>query len=104
MVERWPGVFIPSVPEKQALGNLKTDFIEQRKVLLNQFVLNISNQQSLFYSDEFRIFLRASNENFEKSINALPKQSYSDIINKFQFAFPDLAGKEINSELELKIT
>ena len=27
MVDRWPGVFIASLPEKQAIGNLKQEFI-----------------------------------------------------------------------------
>jgi hypothetical protein len=52
---------------------LKQDFIEQRKLLLNEFVNNIAKVKPLYYSDEFRIFIRASGDNLEKSINTLPK-------------------------------
>ena len=104
MVQRWPGVFIPSIPEKQKIGNLKKNFIDERVKLLDQFVKKIAMVKSLYFSDEFRLFLKNDNDGFEKQLNQLPKQTYSDLISKFQYAFPQLAGTEINSELELKIT
>lgn len=64
MVSRWPGVFIASVPEKKAVGNMSPFFIEQRRQALNSFVNKIAQTPPLFYSDEFRIFLRAANDNF----------------------------------------
>jgi len=38
MVQRWPGVFIPSIPEKQKIGNMKKNFIDERLKLLDEFV------------------------------------------------------------------
>lgn len=83
LVGRWPGVFVPSLPGKQALGNLKEGFVESRRTALDKFVKRLSLLRPIFYSDEFRIFLRASNDHFKSSINSLPLQSHSDIINKF---------------------
>lgn len=104
MVQRWPGVFIPSIPEKQKIGNMKKNFIDERLKLLDEFVQKISLMKALYYCDEFRLFLKKDNDSFEKSLSQLPKQSYNDLIRKFQYAFPQLEDTEINSELELKIT
>ncbi len=97
MVQRWPGVFIASVPEKKAVGNMTASFVEQRRAALNSFVNKLAQVPALFYSDEVREFLRDSQENFPASLNRLPKQSHGDIISKYQMAFPHLAGKEINT-------
>lgn len=36
-VDRWPGLYIPPLPEKVTFGNKKNDFIEERSFLLNMF-------------------------------------------------------------------
>jgi hypothetical protein len=31
MLIRWPGIYIPEIPPKKALGNMNKEFIEKRK-------------------------------------------------------------------------
>lgn len=45
----------------------------------------------LYYSKEFQIFLKNSNFEIEKIIATLPKQSYQDIIQKYQINFKILS-------------
>jgi hypothetical protein len=42
LIERWPSCYIPSIPAKKAVGNLDTEFIEERREMLERFVLKIS--------------------------------------------------------------
>lgn len=46
----------------------------------------------LYYSEEFKIFLKNPNVEIEKTIAALPKQSYEDILQKYQINFKILSG------------
>lgn len=56
--ERWPGCFIPCIPEKQILGDKEDGFIEERRSLLNRFVYECSKFPFIIESKEFRIFAR----------------------------------------------
>ena len=63
MVERWPGCYIPAIPEKLAysidVGNMKmqdnndAEFVEARRVLLEQFIRQLSHFAYLVESREF---------------------------------------------------
>ena len=68
MVKRWPGVYIPPIPEKKAVGNMDSKFIEERRQLLEKFCLKVSELPHLFYSDEFKVFLRSINQDLEKVV------------------------------------
>ena len=39
---RWPGCYMPSIPEKKVVGKEDEKFIEERRVLLNRFMKEIS--------------------------------------------------------------
>jgi len=53
LVERWPGCFIPSMPPKKAVGNLTIEFIEKRRIHLEEFCKRIASLPYLYYSEEF---------------------------------------------------
>lgn len=63
MLERWPGCFIPAIPEKIALtidmSNMKmqnnddAEFVEGRRILLEQFIRQLSHFDYLLESKEF---------------------------------------------------
>jgi sorting nexin-1/2/sorting nexin-4 len=42
LTERWPGCFVPCIPEKQILGDNEPGFIEERRSLLNRFFYECS--------------------------------------------------------------
>lgn len=46
----------------------------------------------LYYSEEFKLFLKNPNADLEKAIAALPKQTYEDILQKYQISFKMLSG------------
>eukprot|EP01016_Furgasonia_blochmanni_P040070 TRINITY_DN5071_c0_g1_i4.p1 TRINITY_DN5071_c0_g1~~TRINITY_DN5071_c0_g1_i4.p1 ORF type:complete len:378 (-),score=137.15 TRINITY_DN5071_c0_g1_i4:353-1486(-) len=104
MVLRWPGCYIPPVPPKKAVGNMDQKFIEDRRRALETFCLSMAKLTHLYYSDEFKIFLRSNTPDIEKALGALPRQSYDDVINKYSNLFHYLSGKEINADLVVKIS
>ena len=105
---RWPGCYVPPLPPKQAMvnqiiakkilvenkkqGNLDNEFIEERRKFLQNFCRKMTELPHLFYSEEFKLFLRSSTDNIEKLITGLLKQSYDDILQKYQVAFKMLSG------------
>lgn len=64
--QRWPGCFIPPIPPKQAIGNLEDKFIDERKVLLDNFIKQLATSKFIWYSDEMQIFVRQPDTDLEK--------------------------------------
>jgi hypothetical protein len=58
MSARWPGIFIPCIPPKKAVGNKDVKFIVERRYFLERFLKQISQFSFLVNSEEFRIFAR----------------------------------------------
>ncbi|EGR30040.1 PX domain protein [Ichthyophthirius multifiliis] len=105
LTQRWPGCFIPPLPSKKILGNKDTKFLEDRRKFLIYFIDKISQLPYIWYSEENYSFIRnASNLDFEKIVEKMKKHTMDDIINKYKTTFSYLSGKEINSELQMKIT
>lgn len=70
--ERWPGCFIPCIPEKQILGDKEDGFIEERRSLLNRFILECSKFEFIINSEEFKIFAFQAGE-VGDTLERLPK-------------------------------
>lgn len=75
--ERWPGCYIPCIPEKSAInidvsksnplewslaGNKDGIFIEERRTLLERFLRELARYDFIIESKEFKIFSRGSGE------------------------------------------
>lgn len=60
LVESWPGIVIPPVPEKKVQGNKDSDFVLERKSMLDYFFRRLSGLDHLFYSKEVQTFLRGT--------------------------------------------
>lgn len=88
MVERWPGVYIPNIPPKKAVGNLDKKLIDIRMKLLNSFCTKIIKLRELSNSEEMKIFLSESNDVI-KALSAIPTQSYEELLEKYRRAFPN---------------
>ena len=41
LANRWPGVYIPGVPPKKAMGNLEEAFLQERRHFLDKFIKQI---------------------------------------------------------------
>ena len=86
LVERWPGIVIPSFPLKKLLDNNEhEDIIE---TMLNRFCHQISNIPFLFESPEMRCFL-GNYKDISKALSLLEPLSYQTLIKRFSETFPN---------------
>lgn len=51
--DRFPGLYVPPIPSKKAIGNTKSSFVEERCFLLNMFIKQLSRCPYLVESQEF---------------------------------------------------
>ncbi len=81
--ERWPGIPIPNLPPKKAIGNKDLKFINERRFYLERFLKKVSVFEFLLNSQEFLIFSRPSGD-VEKLLGNLPKSSTVDVVEKYR--------------------
>lgn len=55
---RWPGCYVPSIPEKKFLNDKNEEFIEERRSLLERFMKEIAKYDYIVFSKEFKLFAR----------------------------------------------
>jgi hypothetical protein len=72
LITRWPGCYMPSIPEKKVVGKEDEKFIEERRELLNRFMKEISKYEYITNSVEFKTFSRGKGE-VDKLLDKLPK-------------------------------
>lgn len=95
LVRHWPGCLVPKLPQKQALGNLTGSFIEERRKLLEIFLIKSANVNYYYNSEEFRMFLRGPAE-YHKSIANFRRQTFEQQAISYQFTFPNCKAFELN--------
>lgn len=89
--ERWPGCFIPTLPEKNLIKN-SPETIAERERLLDDFLKKVASNKNIYYGDEFQIFLRSGEMDISSNFEKQPKSSNQEIVNKYQSVFDSLAG------------
>ena len=83
--QRWPGIPIPRLPAKKAIGNKDIKFINERRFYLERFLKKISSYGFLMNAAEFKIFTRP-NGDIGKLIGQIPKASTQQIVEKYREA------------------
>ena len=73
--ERWPGCYVPAIPEKSVMGDKEEAFVEQRRSLLERFMRECGKYEYLIESKEFKIFTRSNAGEIDTVLAALPKQT-----------------------------
>ena len=58
LAQRWPGIYIPAIPEKKLVGNNDDGFLEERRHLLERFMKECGRLDYVTHSKEFKIFAR----------------------------------------------
>ena len=86
LLSRWPGIYIPAIPEKQLVGNKDVKFIEERRGLLERFLKEVSKFDYLIQSKEFKIFSREKGD-IEKILNSLLRQTPMQLLEKYRLNF-----------------
>ena len=84
---RWPGCYIPSIPEKKIqVGQADNAFVEERRSLLERFMKEIAVYDYIVFSKEFKIFARGKGE-VDKVLPMLPKQTPMQVLDKYRVNF-----------------
>lgn len=98
MKQRWPGCFIPAVPDKNVMKNDET-LVLTRERLLNDFVKKMAKLPNLYYGEEFQALIRSKDMDISvvrlslmQMFGKWPKPKYEDIIVKYQSCFRELEG------------
>jgi sorting nexin-1/2 len=58
LVERFPGLYVPPIPKKKAIGNKNAAFLDERCFLLNMFLKQLARCPYLIESEEFGIWIK----------------------------------------------
>ena len=82
--KRWPGIVIPKLPSKKAIGNKEVKFIYERKFYLERFLRKCARNEFLLNSEEFKIFSRPASGDIEKMLDRLPRIPFGTMIEKFR--------------------
>ena len=80
---RYPGLYIPPVPTKQAKGNMTPLFIEERQYYLNQFLIKMCELPFLCKTAEVQVFFRPK-ASVESSFKALQKTSTDFVLTFYR--------------------
>ena len=83
---RWPGIYIPAMPEKKLVGNSDDTFVEERRSLLERFMKDCGKYDYITHSKEFRVFARERGD-IEKMLNVLGKLTPMQILEKYRLNF-----------------
>lgn len=81
--ERWPGLYIPNIPPKKAVGNLESNFINTRCKLLNTFLNKVFQLDYLIGSEELKFFV-SNTDDVDKSLGYLPKLSFDEALMRYK--------------------
>ncbi|CAD8084704.1 unnamed protein product [Paramecium primaurelia] len=103
LLAKWPGQYIPPIPEKSV--STGTEIIIERTRLLNIFCMKMMQIKHLYYSEEFYdIFLRSTNPDINKQIAQIPKQNVFAYTERYKQAFQINEIKEITPEMIKKMS
>ena len=83
---RWPGIYIPAIPEKKTLGNKDQQFVEERRSLLEKFLKECAKYDYIIFSPEFKVFGREPGE-ISRRLNMMPIQTSNQILEKYRLHF-----------------
>lgn len=86
LVDRWPGCYIPAIPEK-AFDNKDETFLELRRSLLERFVRECSKYEFIVESREFRLFARNTAGEVDVILYKLQRQTPTQILEKYRINF-----------------
>lgn len=82
LANRWPGVYIPCVPPKKAMGNMEEPFLQERRHFLDKFIKQIGRYGFLQGSEEFKTF--AHEQNCKQRLPLMPNLAPSEILSKYR--------------------
>ena len=81
----WPGLFIPSLPERILIDNPDNELILKRQKILNDFCNKISKFKYIMKSNELNIFLNENKNNNNNNNNEIiiSQLNYNEIYSRY---------------------
>jgi len=76
LILRWPGLYLPRLPPKKAIGRYETKFVQSRRYGLERYLRKLGKYDFIVNSDEFLVFSRPNGDP-EKLLARLTKIPYS---------------------------
>lgn len=86
LAQRWPGIYIPPIPEKKLVGNNDEEFVEERRSLLERFMKECGKYEYVTHSKEFKLFAREKGD-IEKMFGTLGRLTPMQILEKYRLNF-----------------
>ena len=86
LLRRWPGIVIPLVPPKKAVGNKGAAFVQERRFYLERFLRKMSKYDFIINSQEFQIFARPQGLDIMKSLERLPRLTSPQMYDRLKEA------------------
>lgn len=83
---RFPGLYIPPIPNKQS-GAKEAETVRERQYFLDAFVKELSSLKYLAQSKEVQIFLRPQGD-LEKALSKLYKPQTQEILSTYRATLP----------------
>lgn len=83
LVKRFPGCFIPSIPDK-AISIVDDQIVNKRQRYLRDFIRKMTNLPHLYQSEEFQALLRSKEKDLSSTFEKWPNPTSADIINKYR--------------------
>ena len=96
--ENFLGLYIPSLPHKQIIGETNKDVVDMRIEMINRFLFKITNLNYIKNSEELSAFLNSNDEDVEKVLKLINASNYYDLANKYNEIFGEIP-KNWNIEL-----
>ena len=84
LCRRFPGVPIPVLPEKKAIGNKDILFLQDRTFYLQRFLRKLSRYEFVIESPEFLLFSRPQGMNVQKALEKLMPLSTTQKYERLQ--------------------
>mmetsp|Transcript_2632 Transcript_2632/g.4085 ORF Transcript_2632/g.4085 Transcript_2632/m.4085 type:complete len:374 (+) Transcript_2632:498-1619(+) len=82
LFSRYPGLYIPPIPQKQIQGKMAEQFIEERTVFLNEFLQQMIAQKYLASSPELQVFIRPK-QKVGESLKSLEKVTTTHVLKYY---------------------
>ena len=96
--QNYPGILVPGIPPKKAVGNKDIEFVIERRYFLERFFMQLSQRHYLHDAIEMKIFARpeiiGGNNDVDKQLSKLQRPGLDEIL-KFYIKIFELSEKDV---------
>ena len=86
LTKRWPGILIPQIPKKKAIGNKDRVYLMERRFYLERFIRNLAKFDFIVESPEFQIWARPQGGDVSSGLKKMPKLTPEQLYERVKTA------------------